>query len=231
MKPVAPMTVATLLGSGDPNRAGPAVEHGLRRVDAAGAVLASAGHLGKEAFRLVDQRVAEALGGPLAIDVGVLVLDGWRKYRELVAASERTRDAPGQPEDVVLGDHEITSTHHPEVDVIVDGSLVSTLTFELTVSLELRGVIAIVEKGRLTTLRCGDVVAGARISLWDQELARGEVSCVVGMLVQLGDGVMLVPAAPAPGPGPGPRAAASAPWWDRVPRQQPPQPFQWPKPT
>lgn len=232
---VASMTVASVLGDGDPNRAVSAVEQGLQRVEAARAALRSADPLSTAAFRLVDQRVAEALQGQLSTDVGDLVLQGWRKWRELVAAAERSRDAPGQHEEVVLTEHTITSTHRPAVDVIVDGSLVATLTFELTVSLMLRSVIAIVEKGRLTALRGGDVLAGACVSLEGQTLARGECHIAVGVLVGLGNGVALVSGAPTPGPGPAREPASGsvggARWWDRVAPQQPPQPYQWPKPV
>lgn len=219
MPSVWPLTVAGVLGGGEPGRAVQSLENGLRRADVAEDAL---GSLGAAAYRVLDQRVAEALGGQLDTELGGLVLDGWLKYRELVAAGERTRDSPGQPEDVVLAEHEITSTQHPAVDVIVDGAVACTLTFELTVSLVLRGVVAVVERGRLTALRGGDVVAGARVSLSGRELARGEHRCVVGIVVRLGDGIVLAPAAATPPPAAASVAPAgqrpsgrSSRWWER----------------
>jgi hypothetical protein len=222
MPPVGPLTVADVLGGGDPGRAAAALERGLERADVAEDALKSVGTVGAAAYRLVDQRVAQALGGQLDTDLGGLILDGWLKYRELVAAAARTRDSPGQREDVVLTEHEITSTHHPTVDVIVDGAVVCTLAFELTVSLVLRGVIAMVERGRLTALRGGDLVAGACISLSGRELARGEYRCVVGLVVRLGDGVVLAPAVATPAPastwsrstGQHPTERSNR-WWER----------------
>jgi hypothetical protein len=196
MNPTTPTTVAALLGADPGDPGGPVdpeetLRQALRQANVATSALSQVGGLGPPAFALFDQRVAEALTGTLAIEIGGLVLAGWAKYVELLAAARRTRETPGHPEDVVLVDHEITSTHQPAVEVIVDGSPVITLVFEVTVSLQLRGVIAVVQDGLLVALRCGDVVAGARLALWDHPLLEREVRCVVGALVRLGAGVPL----------------------------------------
>ncbi|HET9255243.1 MAG TPA: hypothetical protein VFO16_08580 [Pseudonocardiaceae bacterium] len=225
-----PTTVAALLGNGDENRLNQAIEHGLARLNVAKTELASLSQCGDAFFHVVDQRVADALVSQLNTDIGDVVLNGWRKYRELVAAGERTRDAPGPPEDVELAAHEITYTQRIPIDVFVNGSLETTLVFELTVSIKLFGVIAVVGRGRLTALRVGDGLAGAYITLNGVALAQREVKYPVGVLVELGDEVTLVPGAPAPGSGPAPRSTASSAWWDRVPPEQPTQPYRWPKP-
>ncbi|MGH3615535.1 MAG: hypothetical protein ACRDRK_23635 [Pseudonocardia sp.] len=214
----APTTVAELLGDPDPRQAELALRRALYESNVARDALAQVGRFAAAAYGLCDQRVAEALHGLLDIDLGGLIVAGWSRYRELIAAAERTRDTPGQPEDVVLADHQITSTHHPSIEVVVDGRSAATLQFELTVSLELWGVSAIVESGVLVALRCGDVVAGARLSLWGRELARRDVTCVVGALVRLDRGIALVPGGAVPDPSwvsrvPEPRPGLDEPWW------------------
>jgi hypothetical protein len=52
----------------------------------------------------------------------------------------------------------------------------------------------------LAELRFGDVLAGARLSMWERELAAREMQCLVGALVRLGDGVPLVAGAVVPHP-------------------------------
>jgi hypothetical protein len=76
--------------------------------------------------------------------------------------------------------------------VIVDGALATTLEFALSVSLTMRAVVAVVDVGALVGLRGGDVLTGARLALWEQELLAREVTCLVGALVRLGGGVPLV---------------------------------------
>jgi hypothetical protein len=211
--------VAELLGDGDPDRGVRQLEGGLERADAGGRSLAKVGPFPAVTCKLVDERVAEALRPQLGAQLGGLVLDGWLKYRELVDVAERTRGAAGSSEDVVLAEHEITSTHYPVVEVFIDGSLVTTLNFTLTVSFVLRSVIAEVAHGRLTALRGGDVLARARISLWNQELARGESRrLVVGAVVRLpGGGVELLSGAPAAGPPQAPAPLPPAPARPPVP--------------
>jgi hypothetical protein len=128
----------------------------------------------------------------LQIDLGGLALGAWRRYGELVEAAERTRDAPGAPEDVVLAEHVITWKQQLAVEVVVNGTLITTLLFDLSVSLTMRGVVGVVDAGALVGLRVGDVLTGAELSLWEQELAGHEVTCLVGALVRLGGGVPLV---------------------------------------
>jgi hypothetical protein len=189
-----PLTVAALLGEADPQW----MERALGAAHVGRRALAGLGQLAAATYPALEQRVAEVVSAALQIDLGGLVLAAWSRYRELVDAAERTRDAPGAPEDVVLAEHEIIWTQQPAVEVIVDGTPRMTLQFDLSVSLTMRGVVAVVDGGVLVGLRTGDVLIGAQLSLWEQELAAREVTCLVGALVRLGGGVPLVPDA-APG--------------------------------
>jgi hypothetical protein len=192
----APWTIATLLSGNDPHW----VERALRETHIAQSTLAGVGRVAAAAYPVFEERVAEVLRAALEIDLGGLALSAWARYRELVAAAERTRDAPGRPEDVVLAEHQITWTQHPAVEVIIDGAPVTTLQFDVAVSLTMRGVVAVVHAGMLAGLRFGDVLAGARLSIWERELAAREMQCLVGTLVRLGDGVPLVAGAAIPHP-------------------------------
>jgi hypothetical protein len=104
-------------------------------------------------------------------------------------------------EDVVLAEHEIDSTHKLTVEVRLDRAPIATMEFEVTVALIVRGVVAEVRDGLLTAIRCGDVVAGATVSLWGQDLADRKANWVVGALISVGAGIPLVPGARRPDPG------------------------------
>jgi hypothetical protein len=189
-----PWTVAALLGEADAHW----MERALSAAHVGRRALAGIGQVAAATYPALEERIAEVVRAALQIDLGQLALGAWSRYRELVEAADRTRDAPGAPEDVVLAEHEITWTQQPAVEVIVDGTLITTLRFELSVSLTMRGVVAVVDAGTLVGLRVGDVLTGAKLSLWEQELAAREVTCLVGALVRLGGGVPL-----APGDAPG----------------------------
>jgi hypothetical protein len=187
-------TVAALLGEADPQW----MERALGAAHVGRRALAGLGQLAAATYPALEQRVAEVVRAALQIDLGGLALAAWSRYGELVEAAERTRDAPGAPEDVVLAEHVITWKQQLAVEVVVNATLITTLLFDLSVSLTMRGVVAVVDAGALVGLRVGDVLTGAELSLWEQELAAHEVTCLVGALVRLGGGVPLVSGA-APG--------------------------------
>jgi hypothetical protein len=162
-------------------------------------------------YPIVESRVSEVLRAELAVDLGEVVVSAWTRYRALVDAGRRTRDAPGAPEDVVLAEHTVTSDHHPTVDVLVDGQVVASLTFDVEVSLTVRAAVAVVQAGRLTAVRAGDVEVAATLGLHGAELCRRSAQVLVGHLVRLGSGAPLVTAASGTG-----AAAAPSPWWQRT---------------
>jgi hypothetical protein len=216
-------TLATVLGNGDPGRAVPAAQEGLERTDVLRQPVSSAVKPGGGVtMRLVNSSVAEALSDQLDLDVGGLLLAGWLKHRELVHAGQETRDKPETQRHVVLVEHEVTASYRPSVEVLVNGTPTAALNFELNVALRLRGVVAVVERGRLTALRHGDLEAVARLLLNGIELASGSYPWQVGLVVQLGDGIALVgspvtaaPSVPPPRTATVPSAtSSSAQWWE-----------------
>lgn len=150
---------------------------------------ALAHHVGvsETALRVLDRQVAEAVTGLLDIDLGNLVLDGWSKYDELLAAAHRSLESPGEDEEVPLVVHRITSTHRPAVELYVGVVLVAVIVFDLEVYIDVHGVDAIVRGGRLVGLRGGDVDLGARLSTRGQTIVERRTSCRVGALVPLAD--------------------------------------------
>jgi hypothetical protein len=197
---IGPRTVADALGP---------IEDSLRNGDVAGRELS--GRVGVAAvYPIVEARVAEVLCAELAVDLGGLLVSAWSRYRALVEAGRRTRDAPGAPEDVVLAEHSVPADLHPSVEVLIDGQVVASWTFDVVVALNVRAAVAVVEAGRLTAVRAGEVEVEVTLGLHGVQLSRGAAQVSAGHLVRLGPGVPLVAAAPAAPPAP------AAPWWQRT---------------
>jgi hypothetical protein len=190
----APPTVAEVLGPS----ADALHRNGLARKKLPGVVPA--------VFAIAENRVAEVLAAQLAIGVGEGLVEGLSTVAALAGAARRTRDAPGPPEDVVLAEHTVSKPYHPVVDVLVDGQLVATLTFEVRLALTVRAAEAVVDAGRLTALKIGALVAGATLSLQGWELAAPQARLFDGVVVPLGGGVPLTASAPP----------TSLPWWQRT---------------
>jgi hypothetical protein len=121
--------------------------------------------LSGSALAAVDREIATVTDGLLNLDFEHLLMSGWRKYTELTKAAERTLAAPGSEELVVLAMHRVVSTHHPSVDLLVDGVKVHTFVFELTVVFELNGVTAVLRHGDLVALRGGQCVVTVTLTL------------------------------------------------------------------
>lgn len=169
------------------------------------------------ARQVLGRRVTDAVASALDLDLGDLLLDGWTGLRELRAAAARTRETPGEPEEVPLAEHEITSTHHPAVELYVHDALVATLTLELEVTFTLQAVIAEVRDGSLVGVRAGEVEITAKLAAGDHDLGERHATCPVGMIVQLGAGVPLVGATgrtrATPGTGSRGRTGPAGGWW------------------
>ena len=131
-------------------------EHGV--LGATGTALALVSEAGREAA--ADQ-VAVVAHGLLDLDLGDLVIAGWRKQGQLAAAAERTAANPGSSEVVELATHRVTSAHHPVVELLVNDAYLATVTFDLELEFIVRALVATVRDGHLVSLHSGtcDVVA------------------------------------------------------------------------
>ncbi|MCO1655223.1 hypothetical protein [Pseudonocardia humida] len=181
-----PTTVASLLGAHHSE----VLSGALHRAGVAERVLVGTPQLPSDAGRVLDERVGEVLHRLLDIDIGELVVDGWAERMELADAVLRTRVGRAA-EEVRLGDHRITSTHHPTVDVLAGGSPITALRFELVITLRLRRVVAVVRGGLLVDVQAGHLTADAVLALDDEPLIGATGRGTVGALLRLGDGLLL----------------------------------------
>lgn len=127
-------------------------------------------NLSGSALQAVNHQIATVADKLLDLDLGDMLMSGWRKYTELTKAAERTLASPGSEEIVVLATHRVVSTHHPSVDLLVNNAKVHTFTFELTVTFDLNGVAAVVRQGNLVALRGGECVVTATLTLKETPL-------------------------------------------------------------
>lgn len=169
--------------------------------------------LGRSARGLLDEQLADAAAGLLDVDLGATAVAGWRRHQQLVQAARETRDAPGLTLLVDLAAHRTTSTWRPRVELVVAGGAAAHVTFELSVTLEVVGLMAAVAGGRLTRLGGGRGTLTARLAVGGQVLAERSAPFDAHRSVRLGDGVPLL-TAPRPEETPAvvePGAAAGAP--------------------
>src|SRR5262245_34876083 len=144
---------------------------------------------GREA---ADEAVASITAGLLDFDLGDLLIYGWRIHGRLVDAGKETLASPGRQVVVQLGSHQVTSTHNPTIDVLIDGVRVHTFRFQVTAVFDIDLAAAIVQDGRLISLKAGDGSVTATLTTQmpggDVELIREQRKINLHLIVDLGDG-------------------------------------------
>jgi hypothetical protein len=155
-------------------------------------------HLGGFAHATMDAAVREVgeIGAALLDrDIGQVLLDAWAAHRALVAAGERTLTDPGGEEIVDLGPHQVTLDDEPEIDVVVNGSTIATITLTLSLEIQVKALTAVVRKGRLVAVTAGPFDVDASIKVEGQTVARREAQLHLPIPLPVGSGIDLTVAA------------------------------------
>ncbi|MFE5330407.1 hypothetical protein ACFRCG_28870 [Embleya sp. NPDC056575] len=201
-----PASVRELLFGGDGEAAAETLVDAAHEHEVAAMLGRGARGLTDDAGRTVEREVASMVDGFLSMDLVDLVAAGWVKHGALVAAARRTRAAPDTEEVVALATHRVTSTHRPCVDLKVDGVRVGTLELRLTVAFDVEGMLAVVRRARLESLRCGTCTTTGTLAMQEAVVASRRSALDLPGAVRLRSGIALLPAQdPAAPPAPPPR--------------------------
>jgi hypothetical protein len=162
-------------------------------------VLGTAGAAARELVRsgggAVQAELARSVQGLLDLDLGQLLLTGWRKWTVLTAAARRTRDEPGTSEVVSLAEHTVAVRQQPSVDLLVREMRLATLHVELAVEFTVRGLAATVRAGRLVALTGGSCTVTATLALEERKVAERKGEIRLPLLLHVGSGIPLLRAA------------------------------------
>jgi hypothetical protein len=194
------------LGSGDPTRPGDPMRPGdlMRRGDQdeamasrllAGALAGPLASVSPAAAQLVERAAAGLAGRLLDLDLADLLAAGWRKHAALAEAARITAADPAREQVVDLAAHRVTCTHSPALEIQLDGVKVATVDFELRVAFTVVGLAAAVREGRLVGLRSGRCELSVTLSAEGIPVVERNAEVDLAVMIPLGDGVPLVPAA------------------------------------
>lgn len=181
------------------------------------------GRCGRDLTRLTQQgreaaedQLASVTAGLLDLDLGDLLIYGWRTRERLVEAARETRQIPGRRDIVQLGTHRITLAHNPTVELLVDGVKVHSFRFQLTVIFDIDVAALVIRDGLLTALKAGDGAVTCTLALempgGDIELVNQQRKIDLHLIINVGHGIPLLPAdagyGARPVPGTPPSTAA-----------------------
>ena len=173
------------------------------------------GRCGRDLTRLTQQgreaaeeQLASVTAGLLDLDLGDLLIYGWRTRERLIKAARQTRQLPGRHEVVQLGAHRITSAHNPTIELLIDGVKVHTFRFQLTVIFDIEVAALIIRDGMLTALKAGDGAVTCTLTLempgGDVELVNHQRKIHLHLIINIGRGIPLFPAGDGDGARPAP---------------------------
>lgn len=127
----------------------------------AGAMLDAAAHevrrLPKPARRAVTDQLGSIGTELLDVDLTRGLLTAWQGWGVLAGAADRSLANPDRPELAMLDPHVVKSTYRPSIGIFVNRSPKPALTLQLGVaaSLEVHGLVAVLDRGALTEVRSG----------------------------------------------------------------------------
>ena len=127
-------------------------------------------HVSEDGREAAGNQVAAVAQGLLDLDLGDLVIAGWRKQGQL-AAAERTAANPGSSEVVELATHRVSSAHHPFVELLVNDVHLATVTFDLDIEFVVKALVVTVRDGHVVSLHTGACDVAATLAAEGIQLA------------------------------------------------------------
>jgi len=144
---------------------------------------------------LVDgarHELAKATTGFMSANLADVAAAGWKKYAALKKAARSTRDDRDATELVSLTTHKITSSHHPSIDMSLDGKRLATVEIALEATLTIVGAIAVVQHARLMEIQAGNCTASGALSIQGIEMIKRQRKFDLRGAFRLGQGVPLL---------------------------------------
>jgi hypothetical protein len=193
----AGLTMRTvLLGSGPDDE--DKVRQLLSERDVIGKCGGDLSRLSQQGREAAEEQLASVTAALLDLDLGDVLIWGWRSRERLLDAARQTRQLPGRREVVQLGAHRFTSTYNPTIELLIDGVRVHTFQFTLSVIFDVEVAALIVQDGLLTGVKAGDGVVTCTLTLempgGDAELFNQQQKVRLNLIINLGHGIPLLPA-------------------------------------
>ena len=101
--------------------------------------------------------LAGAIAGLLDVPLLDVVVRAWNEGRLFEKYLDPDRYDPDEVIAISLRQHEITSTHRPKIDIVLNGETLDSIDFELELKLTLDGVILQVQGGTIRAVQSGSV--------------------------------------------------------------------------
>ena len=182
---------------------------GAQRIEEAAERLAGAGALPDrpEATPVyIAQAAMSKVADLLNFEISDVLVGAWRTRSALLRAANETRDKPDIYRQVTIQTYALGWDEEVDVDITLNGSTMATVTFDLSLDLEVRAVAVVVQSGHITHVQGGDGTVKAALSVRTQtppQISRPLASKELGIDLKYelkvpGQGIPLLAEAPLP---------------------------------
>jgi len=149
------------------------------------------GQLGEAARESLGRQVVTALKGVIGEDPVELLRAGWARNRALLTAATETADHAHAEQLVQLAEHQVTFSHEPTVDMLLNKIEILVLTAKVEVIFDIGRVEAVVRSGRLVSISAGDAKVTGSVSVEDKKIVQRTFDLPLELAVELGGGIDL----------------------------------------
>lgn len=101
-------------------------------------------------YELMILKLSEALD----LEIGDLLVSGWRKQRE-IAQYRNKENPPGGSHTVPLLEHTLVSKHSPTIQPVINEVPLAKLKFDITLKLKIKGAILVIRDGKIMQVLAG----------------------------------------------------------------------------
>jgi len=149
----------------------------------------------KASWPVMKEILIEKIKELLNIDVPDIMTNAWSKYAILQQYTDKDYYPPEETYFVELADHTINSEHYPQIDVTVNGQVVTTIHFYIVLALNLKGLVLRVQDGRIKGITAGDCLGRGSFYCENRLLIEKETrSFKLPGAVNLGEGIPIAKA-------------------------------------
>lgn len=175
-----------------PDDAVNALTEAVRSGAAADEVRGQLGRMPGAAKDAVLGEVGKVAAGVLEMDVTDIFRSAWEKHTKLCEEALASLTDPAGAERVVpLAAHSITFEQQPGVEIHLADLPVTTVVLHVRLDLDVRGLLAVIEAGRLTGVRVGSADITGTLEVAGRPLLERQKTVELAPTLRLGRGVPL----------------------------------------
>lgn len=123
----------------------------------------------------VQSAVAGSLHGALDVSLLDTLADAWKLYDSLHKDVQQSVKSPRARIVSALAKHEIDSTLHPSIEVLVGTAKVCELVFDVTLATTIKGLLLTLQRGAIVSIELATCTCSGKIAIREIDLLQRDL--------------------------------------------------------